>query len=110
MKRSCWQDLTVAAPQKWAAGASGEYWYIAGPYKTPERRRQTVSNGSDPGSIPGGNFFIGYDKLTVQYSHREGTLKVDQKDIQFPTVNTHSDQSRPRTSCRFAGCSRRTST
>jgi len=85
-------DPTVSAPQKWAAGASAEAWYIAGPYKTSNAAGEIVSNGNIKGTIPGVNVFLGYDKLTLQYSHREGTLEVDQKDVQFPTITTQSDQ------------------
>jgi hypothetical protein len=86
-------DPTVSAPQKWAAGASAEAWYIAGPYRTTNAAGQITANGSIRGTIPGVNVFLGYDKLTMQYSHREGTLTVDQKDLQFPTVTTHSEQN-----------------
>lgn len=85
-------DPTVSAPQKWAAGASAEYWYIAGPLKTTNAAGEVVSHGTIKGSIPGGNFFIGYDKVTMQYSHREGIMKIDQKMVDFPTINTHGEQ------------------
>jgi hypothetical protein len=86
------QDPTVAASKKWVAGASGEYWYIAGPYRTSNAAGKTVSNGSINGSIPGVNVFVGYDKVTLQYSHREGTLDVDLNDVDRPTIKTHSAQ------------------
>lgn len=83
-------DPTVSAPKKWAAGASGEYWYMAGPYKTNNAAGEVVSKGSINGRIPGGNVFIGYDKWTLQYSHREGTLEIQQTDVDNTAFRTTS--------------------
>jgi len=79
-------DPTVSAPQKWAAGASAEYWYMAGPYKTKNAAGEVTAKGNINGSIPGGNVFIGYDKFTLQYSHREGFLNIKQTDTDNTNV------------------------
>lgn len=73
-------DPTVSAPQKWVAGASAEYWFMAGPYNTKNAAGEVTAKGTINGSIPGGNVFIGYDKFTLQYSHREGFLNIKQSD------------------------------
>lgn len=71
------QDPTVAAPRKWVAGASGEYWYVNGPYNTTDAAGNLVTTGRIKGSLPGGNAFIGYGPVTLQYSRRDGKFNMD---------------------------------
>lgn len=72
------QDPTVAAGSRWAVGASVEQWYISGPYGTKDSAGNQVSKGTIGGTQPGGNFFVGYGNLTLQYSHRKGRFKIAQ--------------------------------
>jgi hypothetical protein len=71
------QDPTVAAAKHWAAGGSFEYWYVSGPYNTTDTSTgKRLATGTIDGKMPGGNFFIGYDNFTLQYSHRNGSFDV----------------------------------
>jgi hypothetical protein len=73
------QDPTVAAQHHWVIGGSYEYWSVNGPYNTYDRNTgKKIASGSINGTMPGGNGFIGYDNLTVQYSHRGGTFNITQ--------------------------------
>lgn len=85
-------DPTVAAPSKWAAGASLEGWYVVGPYKTTNSAGETVSKGSINGTIPGESIFIAYDRLTLQYSHREGTFEIKQTNVDNSAIVTTNKQ------------------
>ncbi len=70
------KDPTVAGGRLWAVGGSVEGWYVAGPYKSFDNSGNLVATGSIGGGMPGGNAFVGYDNLTMQFSYRGGTFGV----------------------------------
>jgi len=89
------QDPTVSASRKWAVGGSFEGWYMRGPWYT-NINGQLASKGTIDGGMPGGNFFFGYDNLTLQYSRRDGTFNVDRTftdyGMSYYGPATHSTQ------------------
>jgi hypothetical protein len=72
------KDPTVSADKNWAVGGSIEGWYVFGPYDTYDQAGNLLSQGSINGTMPGGNAFVGYGPLTLQYSHREGKFTVNE--------------------------------
>lgn len=84
------QDPTVAAARNWAVGGSLEGWFVAGPYNQTQNGN-TIANGTINGVEPGGNAFVGYGPVTLQYSHREGKFTIDETYTEAgnpQTVNT----------------------
>lgn len=81
------KDPTVAHTGKWVVGAGYDYWYVSGPYNRYDGSTKTAT-GTIDGSMNGGNFFIGYDKFTLQFTTRSGAWDVKMRFLSQPVNDT----------------------
>jgi hypothetical protein len=83
-------DPTVSAPSNWAAGGSLEGWFVAGPYNIYQNGSE-IATGNINGGMVGGNGFVGYGDLTLEYSVRGGNFNV--KETYNTAGNPQTDTS-----------------
>lgn len=84
------KDPTVSAVGKWVIGGAYEYWLVRGPYEVQDMSGNKLAEGKIDGAFHGGNIFVGYGNLTLNYALRKGSWDIDLKYT--GNIDTTKDQ------------------